>query len=182
MVRNAANDHSIVSALKDKKLTPARSVVIMDEVDGMAGNEDRGGVQELINIIKTAHVPIICLCNDRQHQKIRSLANHCFDLRYFYRFKLGQPKLEVRFRFQKPRVEQITGAMMSICFKEGFKIAAPAVQEIIRSCNQDIRQTIHTLSMMASNQVAGKYSNLHINIPCTLLFDFRYILSSALIM
>ena len=81
MVRNAANDHSIVSALKDKKLTPARSVVIMDEVDGMAGNEDRGGVQELINIIKTAHVPIICLCNDRQHQKIRSLANHCFDLR-----------------------------------------------------------------------------------------------------
>lgn len=41
--------------------------------------------------------------------------------------------------------------MMSICFKEGFQIAAPAVQNIIRACNQDIRQTINTLSMMASN-------------------------------
>ena len=85
-------------------------------------------------MIKNSSVPIICICNDRQHQKIRSLAGHCFDL-----------------RFQKPRVEQITSAMMSICYKEGFKIATPAVQNIIRACNQDIRQTINTLSMMASN-------------------------------
>lgn len=124
--------------MKEGKLSKGSSVVIMDEVDGMAGNEDRGGIAELIQIIKTAHVPIICLCNDRQHQKIRSLAGHCFDL-----------------RFQKPRVEQVTGAMMSICYREGFKIAAPAVQEIIRSCNQDIRQTIHTLSMMAANKNDG---------------------------
>ena len=62
----------------------------MDEVDGMAGNEDRGGMQELIQLIKKSHIPVICICNDRQSQKIRSLANHCFDL-----------------RFQRPRVEQI---------------------------------------------------------------------------
>ena len=46
--------------------------------------------------------------------------------------------------------------MMSICFKEGFQIAAPAVQNIIRACNQDIRQTINTLSMMASNNRNSK--------------------------
>jgi DNA polymerase III delta prime subunit len=62
----------------------------MDEVDGMAGNEDRGGVAELIQLIKNSKIPIICMCNDRNHQKIRSLANYCFDL-----------------RFQRPRVEQI---------------------------------------------------------------------------
>ena len=28
----------------------------MDEVDGMAGNEDRGGIQELIQIIKTSQI------------------------------------------------------------------------------------------------------------------------------
>ena len=47
----------------------------------MGGNEDRGGVQELIAVIKSSRVPFICICNDRQHQKIRSLAGHCFDLR-----------------------------------------------------------------------------------------------------
>lgn len=59
-----------------------KRVVLMDEVDGMAGNEDRGGMQELINLIKTSKIPIICMCNDRNHQKIRTLSNYCFDLRF----------------------------------------------------------------------------------------------------
>lgn len=42
----------------------------MDEVDGMGGS-DRGGIQELIQLIKKTRVPIIAICNDRQHQKIR---------------------------------------------------------------------------------------------------------------
>ena len=64
--------------------------VIMDEVDGMAGNEDRGGLQELVQLIKSTKIPIICICNDRNSMKMRTLANHCFDL-----------------RFQRPRLEQI---------------------------------------------------------------------------
>ena len=64
----------------------------MDEVDGMAGNEDRGGMQELINLIKSTKIPIICMCNDRNSQKVRSLANYCFDLR-FYRPKVDQIKV-----------------------------------------------------------------------------------------
>lgn len=59
-----------------------KHLIIMDEVDGMAGNEDRGGIAEMILKIKSSKVPIICICNDRQHVKIRSLANHCFDLRF----------------------------------------------------------------------------------------------------
>lgn len=62
----------------------------MDEVDGMAGNEDRGGLQELIKLIKLTDIPIVCICNDRSHSKMRTLANYTFDL-----------------RFSKPRLEQI---------------------------------------------------------------------------
>uniref|UniRef100_A0A914V1T0 AAA+ ATPase domain-containing protein n=1 Tax=Plectus sambesii TaxID=2011161 RepID=A0A914V1T0_9BILA len=49
-------------------------VLIMDEVDGMSGNQDRAGIQELIAMIKSSKIPILCICNDRQAQKIRSLA------------------------------------------------------------------------------------------------------------
>ena len=27
-------------------------------------------------------MPIICICNDRMSQKVRSLANYCYDLRF----------------------------------------------------------------------------------------------------
>lgn len=47
-----------------------KQLVVMDEVDGMGGS-DRGGIQELISLIKKSKVPIIAICNDRQHQKIR---------------------------------------------------------------------------------------------------------------
>uniref|UniRef100_A0A8C4YVD7 Replication factor C subunit 1 n=1 Tax=Gadus morhua TaxID=8049 RepID=A0A8C4YVD7_GADMO len=111
----------------------SKHVLIMDEIDGMAGNEDRGGIQEMIGLIKTSKIPIICMCNDRNHQKIRSLANYCFDL-----------------RFQRPRVEQIKGAMMSIAFKEGLKIPPPALNEIILASNHDVRQVLHNLCMWSA--------------------------------
>jgi replication factor C subunit 1 len=33
-------------------------------------------------MIKNTTVPIICICNDRQSEKIRSLAGHCFDIKF----------------------------------------------------------------------------------------------------
>lgn len=42
-----------------------KSLIIMDEVDGMSSG-DRGGITAIINLIKTSKVPIICICNDRQ--------------------------------------------------------------------------------------------------------------------
>lgn len=75
-------------AFTDGSAPTKKHVLLMDEVDGMAGNEDRGGMQELIQLIKNSNIPIICMCNDRNHPKIRSLANYCFDLR------VPRPRLE----------------------------------------------------------------------------------------
>ena len=108
-----------------------KHVLIMDEVDGVAGNEDRGGIQELIVLIKRSRIPIICICNDRQHKKIRSLANYCYDL-----------------RFHRPTVQQIRASMLSILHRENISnIKQENLDEIILSCNQDIRQTIHSLNL-----------------------------------
>lgn len=76
--------------IDDKSKPSLKHVLLMDEVDGMAGNEDRGGLQELINLIKSTDIPIVCICNDRNNPKMRTLSNYTFDL-----------------RFPKPRLEQI---------------------------------------------------------------------------
>ncbi|CAK9807284.1 Replication factor C subunit 1 [Anthophora plagiata] len=111
------------------KPTP-KQVLLMDEVDGMAGNEDRGGLQELISFIKSTDIPIICICNDRNNPKMRTLSNYTFDL-----------------RFPKPRLEQIRGAMKSICFKENINISTEDLDRLIESTNQDIRQVINHLAL-----------------------------------
>lgn len=141
VVAESLNNTSIENFYKGtSQKVSNKHVLIMDEIDGMAGNEDRGGIQEMIGLIKTSKVPIICMCNDRNHMKIRSLANYCFDL-----------------RFQRPRVEQIKGAMMSIAFKEGIKLPPPALNEIILASNQDVRQVLHNLSMWSAKNKVMTY-------------------------
>ncbi|XP_069781025.1 replication factor C subunit 1 isoform X2 [Narcine bancroftii] len=135
VVAELLNNTSIKGFCSGTSSLHTKHLLIMDEVDGMAGNEDRGGVQELISLIKQTKIPIICMCNDRNHPKIRSLANYCFDL-----------------RFQRPRVEQIKGAMMTVAFKEGLKIPPPAMNEIILAASQDIRQILHNLSMWCAEK------------------------------
>ena len=53
----------------------------MDEVDGMSSG-DRGGIASIIATIKSTKVPIICICNDRDSQKIKSLGGHCYDIKF----------------------------------------------------------------------------------------------------
>jgi replication factor C subunit 1 len=36
----------------------------MDEVDGMDGNSDRGGIAALMKIIEKTTSPVICIAND----------------------------------------------------------------------------------------------------------------------
>lgn len=119
----------------ERKAASNRHVLVMDEVDGMAGNEDRGGMAELIQLIKESHIPVICMCNDRASPKVRSLANHCFDL-----------------RFQKPTANQMRSAMMTICFKEGIKLEAGAIDSIISGTGNDIRQTLNHLALYSASK------------------------------
>lgn len=58
-----------------------KSVLVMDEVDGMSAG-DRGGVADLIASIKISKIPIICICNDRYSQKLKSLVNYCLLLNF----------------------------------------------------------------------------------------------------
>ncbi|KAL3986062.1 Replication factor RFC1 C terminal domain family protein [Acanthocheilonema viteae] len=114
-------------------------VLIMDEVDGMSGNDDRAGIAELIQMIKETLIPIICICNDRQSQKMRSLMNYCFDV-----------------RFQRPRIEQIRARLLTIACQEHLKIEKEAIDEIIEASQHDVRQSIYNLQLSSSGANGGQ--------------------------
>lgn len=106
-----------------------KSVIIMDEVDGV-GAGDRGGIAALIKVIKTSKTPIICICNDRQSQKLASLVNHCYDL-----------------KFARPQGDQITKLVMKVAKTENIDIDADTCNNLIESSGNDIRQVINILQM-----------------------------------
>lgn len=108
---------------------PKKMCLIMDEVDGMSGG-DRGGVQELIACIKISKIPIICICNDKYNQKLKSLQNYTMDL-----------------PFVKPLKGQILKRMLKIAQDEGITMSEAAMEALIETCSNDIRQIINQLQM-----------------------------------
>jgi replication factor C subunit 1 len=147
-------------------------VIIMDEVDGMSG--DRGGIQALIQQIKTSKTPIICICNDRQSMKIKSLANHCLDI-----------------KFSPPSVPDIQAKLEYILSRAETKGAPPSeadIESIAISANGDIRHAISNLQFWTAYchthdlEIEGDPSaeaiklnkdrnlSLNVNTACALLF------------
>lgn len=104
-----------------------KRVIIMDEVDGMTS--DRGGISELINIIKNTKEPIICICNDSRHIKMKSLANNCMDI-----------------RFSRLNAVTVFNRVKSIVIREGMSIPDNHIREIIIKCSNDLRYVLNTIS------------------------------------
>jgi len=113
---------------KTKLNNEINNVIIMDEVDGMSSG-DRGGNAELIQMIKKTKTPIICICNDRQSPKIRTLANYTMDL-----------------RFRRPDATAIMRRIGPICQKEGLHFLPNSIEQIIQSTQSDIRQVLNSLA------------------------------------
>ena len=110
--------------------TNTKNIIIMDEVDGMAGNEDKGGIKALIDIVKKTKVPIIFICNDIYSPKLKTLINHCYNIKFF-----------------KPDKRQIVLRLMDICKKEGIIADNQMLSYLVESFGNDIRQTINYLDL-----------------------------------
>jgi replication factor C subunit 1 len=115
----------------------------MDEVDGM-GAGDRSGMSELIQMIKNSKVPIICICNDRSSQKMKSLVQYCMDL-----------------RFQRPNKKTIGRRAVEIGRVEGMEVEENAAEAMSESCGNDIRQVLNCMQMWSCKKnEAGQSSSV----------------------
>lgn len=106
-----------------------RSAIIFDEIDGMSSG-DKGGVQALAKYIETTKIPIICICNDRQCDKLACLK-----------------KLVLDIPFESPTQMEVAQRLLTICKKEGIKLNRSQYISITNKTNGDIRSTINNLQL-----------------------------------
>ena len=114
-----------------------KCVIVMDEVDG-CGASDRGGIAELIQVIKASKTPIICICNDRTTQKLKSLITYCYDL-----------------KFMTPTPDSVVKRLRSIADNEKLEINDETLRHLVASSGGgDIRQIINILQMWRNQDLS----------------------------
>nr|CEL69260.1 TPA: replication factor c subunit, putative [Neospora caninum Liverpool] len=110
---------------------PMGACVLMDEVDGLSGG-DRGGAQAIVKLIETSKCPIICICNDRMHPKVRTIASKCLDL-----------------RFHPPHMAALRSRVEDIATAEDLALEPQAIGYLCESAGGDLRQILNSLQMLA---------------------------------
>ena len=108
------------------------NLLFLDEVDGIAGNEDRGGVSAIIKIVEEARVPVIMAANDPDIDKLRPLKKVCLLI-----------------RFHQIRIPLIIALLQKICLLEHVKAEFEALERIAQNSKGDVRSAINDLQSLS---------------------------------
>ncbi len=109
-----------------------RKLVLVDEADGLFGNQDRGGGQALARAIDTARIPIICTANDPSASALKS----------------AKRKMLV-IEFKRLNEQEILLLLQNILKKEKIKVNEKILLDIVKNCGGDARSAINDLESIA---------------------------------
>jgi len=110
-------------------------LILLDEVDGIAGKEDRGGVRELTNVLKTTRSPVVLTANDAYNPRFSTIRKYCLVI-----------------AFKKPTVRETISHLKRICAKEGIAADEEALKLIAERSGRDVRSAVNDLQALAQDK------------------------------
>ncbi len=133
--RNAqAIEERIGGAIKQGSLFGTSKLVLIDEVDGLSGRKDRGGIPTLIKLIKGSSYPIVITGTDPFDKKFSALRKVC---------ELVE--------FKTLSYKSIALHVVGILKKENIEFEQAAVDKIAMAAGGDMRAAINDAQVFSNN-------------------------------
>ncbi len=115
-----------------KSLTGRRILIVLDEVDGLSGNNDRGGVSEILKVIRNSKNPIILTANDIYKPTLSSLRSACKVI-----------------KLTPVHTNSIVPLLRRIALKENLNVDEKTLKTIAKHAGGDVRAAINDLESLA---------------------------------
>ncbi len=110
-------------------------IILLDEVDGLSGTSDRGGVSAILKILTKSVHPIIMTANDPDSPRLKDLFKHC-----------------QTFSFRRISDVEVISLLRQIVKSNDSVISDDLLEEIVTRANGDLRAAISDLeSLVGSN-------------------------------
>jgi len=124
--RNAESlQQRVGNASKQKSLFAKGKVLLVDELDGISGQEDRGGLQALAEIIEQTQFPIVITSNDIEMEKFSSLLK----------------KVQI-LEFKPAEKRVIYNILRKICEKENVRYHESDLADLAEYAQGDVRAAL----------------------------------------
>jgi replication factor C large subunit len=128
----------IGEAIQTVSLYGERSLIFLDEVDGLLGRSDYGGVEFIKDAVKSTQNPIIMAANDPDADEIKKLGAAC-----------------IAIRFKPPPPREVELYLRRITEAEGLRIDDDRLRDHVKRSGGDIRNAINSLQSGGESHAAG---------------------------
>lgn len=138
-VRNQdAINQRIGAAIRQYSLFNKGKVILVDEIDGIAGQEDRGGILALLALISETHFPMVLTSNNPFDQKFDKLRSASFMV-----------------ELQQLSVADMANHLKKIADAESVSFEGESLKKLARSTGGDLRAAINDLQTLSHDKKLG---------------------------
>lgn len=124
----------VANALRQQSLFHKGKLVLIDEVDGLAGNKDRGGIGAIAELLSASAFPVIMTADNPFDKKFNSLRSK-----------------SMLIEFQPLNFAVVYGVLSEISRKEKLVYNNKALRTLARSAGGDLRAAINDLQAFSNN-------------------------------
>ncbi len=151
LVEKNASDYRTADAIKHfaglasqyGTLFGGRRLILLDELDGITGTSDRGGVRAAIEVAKKAQCPVVLIANNAYDPRFGTLRKYCLLV-----------------EFKKPTVRQVVKHLDKVCAIEGIDADDQALKFIAERSGRDVRSAVNDLQALAQGRKRLVYSDI----------------------
>ena len=145
-VRNEAiiNRNIGIAAMKKSIKNKKGTIILVDEVDGISGVQDRGGIGALLKIIKDTQNPIILTANDLSDKKFNTLKRNIKEI-----------------KFKSIQKTTLLKVLQKICKLEHIEYDDKVLEQISENAKGDLRAAINDLQSVAAGKTSLKVEDLY---------------------
>ena len=120
-----------------------KRIVLLDELDGLMGNADKGGVKAITNIVKTARCPIILIANNAYDPRFTTLRSYCLLI-----------------EFKKPPATSVMKNLERIREREEIEADENAMKFIAQRAGGDVRSAVNDFQALAQGKNRLAYDDV----------------------
>ena len=121
----------------------AKRIILLDELDGLTGTSDRGGVKATTVVVKTAQCPIVLIANNAYDPRFSNLRTYCLLI-----------------EFKKPSAGEVAKHLKRICEREGIQADENALKFIAQRSEGDVRSAMNDLQALGQGKKKLAYEDV----------------------
>jgi replication factor C large subunit len=120
-----------------------KRIILLDELDGLTGTSDRGGVKAITEVVKVAQCPIVLIANSAYDPRFSNLRSYCLLI-----------------EFKKPPAGEVAKRLKLISEDEGIQADEASLKFIAQRSGGDVRSAVNDLQALGQGKKTLTYEDV----------------------